>query len=534
MGVRRAPLGFAVVDFETTGINPAQGDRAVEVGVVHVAVDGTIEDEAETLIRVHRDLGSRTLHHIHAAELMDAPDFAGIAAELRDMLDGYVFVAHNAFINSRFLHAEYGRLGYVIPVDRASSICTLRLSNRYLGLRSLEDCCAELGIRNADAHSALGDAHAAALLLGGFLHGMPDWEGWRPALERAAEQEWPRIDEKRRPWVPRQSHTASRRPASDFLDRLQSGNPAAAQGALEDEQWDAAAEYIGLLDMCLTDARLSDHERSALTDMAKALRLSTDDRRRIHENYFADIAQEAWIDGTITDREARELREVGALLSIDPRMVDYALTDQRHAVATGRHARHTPDRVTAFDGRRLGTGSAYAGTGDAVRDSADDHGAHPPAVDLNGDAQATTTDRRSGDISGDDSASNNDGATRKQRTKRRKRADDGVTLGKTIKRRRHDGPLPGEGSGSADGLPFQLRRGDRVVLAGPLRRPYDEWVYLLEGMGLLVWPTVTDQVRLVVSPRSDDSPRTRMAEEHGVPVVDEQWLEQALDAGLVV
>ena len=182
MSAQRSPKGFAVVDFETTGINPSGGDRAIEVGIVHVAPDGTLEDEAETLICVQRDLGASNLHHIHAADLMDAPDFAGIAAELRDWLDGYVFVAHNAVFDSRFLNAEYNRLGYATPVDRTTSICTLRLSNRFLGLRSLDDCCRELGIRNADAHSALGDAHATALLLSGFLHGIPDWEGWRPAL----------------------------------------------------------------------------------------------------------------------------------------------------------------------------------------------------------------------------------------------------------------------------------------------------------------------------------------------------------------
>ena len=187
MGVQRTPKGFAVVDFETTGINPMGGDRAIEVGIVHVAPDGTLEDEAETLIRVQRDLGAQNLHHIHAADLMDAPDFAGIAAELRDWLDGYVFVAHNAVFDSRFLNAEYNRIGHTTPVDRTTSICTLRLSNRFLGLRSLDDCCRELGIRNTDAHSALGDAHATALLLSGFLHGIPDWEGWRPALRLAAE-----------------------------------------------------------------------------------------------------------------------------------------------------------------------------------------------------------------------------------------------------------------------------------------------------------------------------------------------------------
>ncbi len=67
MGVQRTPKGFAVVDFETTGINPMGGDRAIEVGIVHVAPDGTLEDEAETLIRVQRDLGAQNLHHGMAA-----------------------------------------------------------------------------------------------------------------------------------------------------------------------------------------------------------------------------------------------------------------------------------------------------------------------------------------------------------------------------------------------------------------------------------------------------------------------------------
>ncbi len=50
--------GFAVVDFETTGLSPAKGDRAIEIGSVHVAPDGTLEDEHETLIHVDRSVGA--------------------------------------------------------------------------------------------------------------------------------------------------------------------------------------------------------------------------------------------------------------------------------------------------------------------------------------------------------------------------------------------------------------------------------------------------------------------------------------------
>ena len=56
--------------------------------------------------------------------------------------------------------------------------------------------------------------------------------------------------------MPRQSH-AARRPASPFLNRLQSGNPGASDAHHADAvMLDAAAEYADLLDQCLFDARL--------------------------------------------------------------------------------------------------------------------------------------------------------------------------------------------------------------------------------------------------------------------------------------
>lgn len=506
MGVQRAPKGFAVVDLETTGINPMGGDRAIEVGIVHVAPDGTLEDEAETLIRVQRDLGAQNLHHIHAADLMDAPDFAGIAAELRDWLDGYVFVAHNAVFDSRFLNAEYNRLGYTTPVDRTTSICTLRLSNRFLGLRSLDDCCRELGIHNADAHSALGDAHATALLLSGFLHGIPDWEGWKPTLRLAAELEWPKIHEKPRPWVPRQSHTA-RRPASPFLNRLQSGNPGASEYHHDDAvTLEAAAEYVDLLDQCLIDARLSEHEKDALVDTARELGLTREDCLRIHEHYFADVADEAWIDGRLTEDEERELRQVAELLSIDQEIIDRVITTPLHVdTVTGRHARRHPhegqhsvaltspdsDTSTNSPARSLALKQHHKGK------DGKHHGRH----------------RSSNDIRNDD-------------------AQHDVVLGKPVIR--STAPIPVLGHGRDGGPRFRLHRGDRVVLTGSMNRSRDEWIYTLESLGLVVWPTVTMQVRLVVAADADsESGKARKARDYGIPIVDEEWLAQAIRRGLV-
>ncbi len=201
--------GYAVVDFETTGLSPARGDRAIEIGLVHVAPDGTLEDEHETLIRVHRDIGAQWIHHISAAELVHAPEFEGIAAELRDLLAGRVLVAHNVAFDSKFMLAEYQRLGFDIPVNPHTMLCTMKLSRSLIGVGKLADCCRTFNIDNEDAHSALSDAHATALLLGRLMEADPEWQGWNHRLTAAkqAEEYWPDLSRYARlKWVPRGSH----------------------------------------------------------------------------------------------------------------------------------------------------------------------------------------------------------------------------------------------------------------------------------------------------------------------------------------
>ena len=97
--------GFAVIDFETTGLFPGGHDRVIEVAVVHVSSDGQIEGQWETLINPGRDLGRQDIHRVRAADVMNAPDFAQIAPQLLALLDGRVIVAHNAGFDVRFLLA---------------------------------------------------------------------------------------------------------------------------------------------------------------------------------------------------------------------------------------------------------------------------------------------------------------------------------------------------------------------------------------------------------------------------------------------
>ena len=73
--------GYAVVDFETTGLSPAKGDRAIEIGLVHVAPDGTLEDEHETLIHVDRSVGASLEADPKWPGFQRRLDAAGAAAE---------------------------------------------------------------------------------------------------------------------------------------------------------------------------------------------------------------------------------------------------------------------------------------------------------------------------------------------------------------------------------------------------------------------------------------------------------------------
>lgn len=72
--------------------------------------------------------------------------------------------------------AEYSRMGASIPVDQSTMLCTMKLSRSLIGRGKLADCCEYFGIANEDAHSALSDAHATAILLGRLV-GKPTRNG---------------------------------------------------------------------------------------------------------------------------------------------------------------------------------------------------------------------------------------------------------------------------------------------------------------------------------------------------------------------
>lgn len=324
--------GFAVIDFETTGLFPGGHDRVIEVAVVHVSAEGQIEGQWETLINPGRDLGRQDIHRVRAADVMNAPTFDQVAGELVALLDGRVIVAHNAGFDTRFLLAELARANHPV-IGPVISLCTMQLARDLLpGTgRSLADCCAAYDIDLTGAHRASVDAYATAQLLASYIASAADPSIWADSLQRAADYRWPSVSAAARPWYPRPDFTQEQT-AATFLARISTRLPEIT-GPAERQ------DYLALLDRCLLDRHLSAHEAEALVLLAADLGLSRRRCELLHSEYFTALARIAWSDGILTTDEMADLVDVANLLDISADVLDAALEqpDPSPIVVTNAH-----------------------------------------------------------------------------------------------------------------------------------------------------------------------------------------------------
>ena len=158
----------AFVDVETTG-TAATAARVTEIGIVRV-VNGVLRDEWSTLVDPECSIPEeiQALTGITNTMVRGAPTFARIAREVRERLDGHLFVAHNARFDYGFVKNELRRAGFSYSAD---VLCTVRLSRRLdpdAAGHGLDALVARHALRFGDGdapgrtgrHSALGDARA--------------------------------------------------------------------------------------------------------------------------------------------------------------------------------------------------------------------------------------------------------------------------------------------------------------------------------------------------------------------------------------
>ena len=154
---------FAFVDLETTGTRAAV-DRITEIGIVRVDDDGTALRVTEWNSLVDPEVpippAIQVLTGITDAMVASAPSFSTIACDVRDLLAGCVFVAHNARFDYGFLKHAFARLEHRFS---ARVLCTVRLSRRLFpdaDGHGLDALIARHAIPITQRHRALGDARA--------------------------------------------------------------------------------------------------------------------------------------------------------------------------------------------------------------------------------------------------------------------------------------------------------------------------------------------------------------------------------------
>ncbi|MCH8552737.1 MAG: DNA polymerase III subunit epsilon [Natronospirillum sp.] len=189
-----------VLDTETTGIDPAQGHRVIEIGGVELVDRKLTGRHFHEYINPERDIPEEAIaiHGITPDFLQDKPRFAEIADAFFNYIEGAELVIHNAPFDMGFLNHEYRLLkSKRVPLDRHCSVLdTLQLARqKHPGQKNnLDILCKRYGIDNSHRtlHGALLDAEILAdvylLMTGGQTSlSLADEEASREAHNGSAQ-----------------------------------------------------------------------------------------------------------------------------------------------------------------------------------------------------------------------------------------------------------------------------------------------------------------------------------------------------------
>ncbi len=117
-----------VLDFETTGLSAAGGDRVIEVGAVRIE-KGKVTDRFQSLMNpgIRVDTFIEDYTGITNKMLKTAPTCKAVMTEFADFIEDFDMVAHNAAFDSRFLAAELRRIR---RASRGEFACSMLIARR--------------------------------------------------------------------------------------------------------------------------------------------------------------------------------------------------------------------------------------------------------------------------------------------------------------------------------------------------------------------------------------------------------------------
>ncbi len=161
-----------VMDTETTGLDPAQGHRIVEIGAIELLHRVPSGRHFHQYVNPERDMPEDAfrVHGLGTAFLRDFPVFAAVVDAFLAFIEDSPLVIHNASFDLRFLNAELARVDRpLLPVERA--VDTLPIAQRKFpgSPASLDALCRRFNVDGSarKLHGALLDSELLAEV---YLH----------------------------------------------------------------------------------------------------------------------------------------------------------------------------------------------------------------------------------------------------------------------------------------------------------------------------------------------------------------------------
>lgn len=157
---------FVVFDFETTGLNPYNGDKIVEIGAVKV-INGIICQKFRSLVNpeMHIPEDSSRVHGIFDEDVVDSPTAEKVLQDFYKFTRGCILVGYNVNFDYSFLIKQGKESRYNFTAKTFDVLDLARQSIKGLKHYKLKDVCKYLGVTLDNAHSAIYDTIATAEVL---------------------------------------------------------------------------------------------------------------------------------------------------------------------------------------------------------------------------------------------------------------------------------------------------------------------------------------------------------------------------------
>lgn len=165
-------MRYVVLDTETTGLEPREGHRIIEIGCVELIGRRLTGRHFHVYINPEREVdeGAMAVHGITDEFLADKPRFAEVVDEFFEFIKGAELIIHNAAFDIGFINHEFALLKGRSDLGEVRDHCTvldtlLMARERHPGQRNnLDALCKRYGVDNSgrDLHGALLDAEILA------------------------------------------------------------------------------------------------------------------------------------------------------------------------------------------------------------------------------------------------------------------------------------------------------------------------------------------------------------------------------------